>query len=360
MDNRLPVMSRLLILFPCSHMGNLLIALPHLRAMLAAHPESLLMVNQRYQTLVEQSLPGESRLLYYPEQSLSRQVPLFQRVHSYLKLVMTMRRFHSKVVVDIEGEQKSATLARLSGAAERIGPHRRHGQWFYTQQPQVDWSGHRWQAYASLSRPAAHSPAHYLPLNDSPAGQAELDSILSGGPANDSLVAIHAGATKTYKIWHAEQFAALCQQLRRAGLTPLLIGAGQKDRQQIARIQSFLSDPVMDLCDQLSLAGLVALLKRSRGFIGNDSGPMHLAAACGVATVALFGPTDDTLWQPLSPHARVLRWQHCLRNCERSSCALDSYPCLQRITVDRVIRTLDELGVMPDAHLGALKTLRIS
>ena len=87
---------------------------------------------------------------------------------------------------------------------------------------------------------------------------------------------------------------------------------------------------------------------------------MHLAAACGVATVALFGPPDDTLWQPLSPHARVLRWQHCLRNCERSSCALDSYPCLQRITVDRVIRTLDELGVMPDAHLGALKTLRIS
>lgn len=349
MDNRLPFMSRLLILFPCSHMGNLLIALPHLQAMLAAQPEALLVVSQRYQSLVEQSLPGETRLLYYPEQSLSRQTPLFQRVRSYLRLVMAMRRFKADVAVDIEGEQKSATLARLSGATERLGPHRRHGQWFYTQQPQADWSGHRWQAYASLSRPAADGPTHYLAPQATDAGNAEADAALAELSTADGLLAIHAGATKTYKIWHAEQFASLCQRLRRAGLIPVLIGAGQKDRQQIARIQGFLSEPVIDLCDQLSLPGLVALLKRSRGFVGNDSGPMHLAAACGLPTVALFGPTDDTLWQPLSPHARVLRWQHCHRDCQRNSCALDSYPCLQRITVDQVMETLEALGV-PAGH----------
>lgn len=360
MDNRLPFMSRLLILFPCSHMGNLLIALPHLRAMLAAQTEALLVVSERYQVLVEQSLPGETRLLYYPEQALSRQTPLFQRVNSYLQLVMAMRRFNAEVVVDIQGEQKSATLARLSGAAERIGPRRRHGQWFYTRQLQADWSGHRWQTYASLSRPAANSPACYLSLNACGDGMKEVNAILTDIDSTDGLVAIHSGATKTYKIWHAEQFATLCQRLRRAGLTPLLIGAGQKDRQQIARIQGFLCEPVTDLCDQLSLAGLVALLKRSRGFVGNDSGPMHLAAAGGLPTVALFGPTDDTLWQPLSPHAKVLRWQQCHRDCERSNCALDSYPCLQRITVDRVINTLEELGVMPGAHPSLVKKLRIS
>ena len=126
MDNYQPVMSRLLILFPCSHMGNLLIALPHLRAMLTAQQDALLVVSQRYQTLVEQSLPDETRLLYYPEQSLTRQTPLLQRARSYLQLVMTMRRFKAKVVVDIEGEQKSATLARLSGSTpdngKRTGP----------------------------------------------------------------------------------------------------------------------------------------------------------------------------------------------------------------------------------------------
>ncbi len=196
MDNYQPVMSRLLILFPCSHMGNLLIALPHLRAMLAAQQDALLVVSQRYQALVEQSLPDETRLLYYPEQSLTRQTPLLQRARSYLQLVMTMRRFKAKVVVDIEGEQKSATLARLSGAGERIGPRRRHGQWLYTRQRQADWSGHRWQAYASLSCPAAKSPAHYLPLKDTVAGQDEANRILEGAHKSDTLIVIHAGATE--------------------------------------------------------------------------------------------------------------------------------------------------------------------
>ncbi|MED5389431.1 MAG: glycosyltransferase family 9 protein [Pseudomonadota bacterium] len=360
MDSRLPFMPRLLILFPCSHLGNLLIALPHLHAMLAAHPQALLIVSQRYQRLVEQSLPGETRLLYYPEQALSRDAPLPQRVRSYLALLFAMRKFRPDVTVDIEGEQKSATLARLSGARRRLGPQRRHGKWFYTDALQPEWFGHRWQAYASLSQPAAAPPAHYLPLCASATDSNEVESLLAATAPGARLIAIHAGATKTYKIWHAEQFAALCQRLRRAGCTPLLVGAGRKDRRQIARIQGFLNTPAITLCDQLSLGGLVALLKRCRGFIGNDSGPMHLAAACGVPTVALFGPTDDSLWHPLSAHARVLRWQQCDPRCERNSCALDSYPCLQRITVDQVMDTLTALGVVTPPEPGVLIRARLS
>ena len=51
-------MSRQLILFPCGHMGNLLIALPHLKAMLDAHPQALLVTNARYRELVEHGLEG--------------------------------------------------------------------------------------------------------------------------------------------------------------------------------------------------------------------------------------------------------------------------------------------------------------
>ena len=351
-------MPRQLILFPCSHMGNLLIALPHLQAMLRAREEALLVVNQRYQALVEQSLPGEQRLLYYPEADLARHHSLLHRVRSYLQFVLSMRRFAADVAVDIEGEQKSATLTRLSGAAERIGPPRKHHRWFYTHSPEVHWSGHRWQGYGSLSRPAAPAPAGYLPLTPSDAGNEEIAPFVA--VPSSHLLLIHPGATKTYKMWHAEQFAALCQRARRAGLTPVLIGAGQKDRLQIARIQEFLPEPVEDLCDRLSLAGLIALFCQARGFVGNDSGPMHLAAACGLPVVALFGPTNDDLWQPLSPRARILRWQRCHATCERNSCALDSYPCLQRITVDRVMDTLEELGVLPSADTSSVKQVRIS
>lgn len=337
-------MPRLLILFPCSHMGNLLIALPHLRAMLSAHPDALLVVDARYQTLVAQSLPGEERLLFYPEEALSSPRPVWQRLKHYLIFVRALRRFRADICVDIEGEQKSATLSRLSGAPTRIGPPRRHGHWFYTLSPEPDWQGHRWYGYASLSQPAATAPATYLPLTPCPNSNERISALLPTH-AGDTRLILHVGATKTYKMWHAEQFASLCQQARRAGLTPILVGAGHKDRVQIARVQSFLCKPVLDLCDQLSLSEFIALLQHSRAYVGNDSGPMHLAAACGIPTVGLFGPTNDNLWHPLSPLARVLRWQACAAECERSSCVQDTYPCLQRITVDQVMDTLSALGV---------------
>lgn len=338
-------MPRLLILFPCSHLGNLLIALPHLRAMLCAHTDALLVVDERYQALVAQSLPGEQRLLFYPEQALSRSQSLWKRIRRYLAFVRAMRRFKADISVDIEGEQKSATLSRLCGAATRIGPPRRHGRWFYSLSLEPDWQGHRWHSYASLSQPAAPS-ARYLPLADCPGSDAAVRNLLSGQAENTCLV-VHVGATKTYKMWHPEQFASLCQRARRAGLTPVLIGAGHKDRMQIARVQSFLCEPVLDLCDQLTLSELISLLQHSQGYVGNDSGPMHLAAACGIPVVALFGPTDEHIWHPLSGQARVLRWQPCAAKCQRSNCVRDSYPCLQRITVDQVMDTLSELGVIP-------------
>ncbi|MEQ3724889.1 glycosyltransferase family 9 protein [Alcanivorax sp.] len=325
-------------------MGNLLIALPHLRAMLSAHPDALLVVDARYQTLVAQSLPGEERLLFYPEQALSSPRPVWQRLKHYLIFVRALRRFRADICVDIEGEQKSATLSRLSGAPTRIGPPRRHGHWFYTLSPEPDWQGHRWDGYASLSQPAATAPATYLPLTPCPNSNERISALLPTH-AGDTRLILHVGATKTYKMWHAEQFASLCQQARRAGLTPILVGAGHKDRVQIARVQSFLCKPVLDLCDQLSLSEFIALLQHSRAYVGNDSGPMHLAAACGIPTVGLFGPTNDNLWHPLSPLARVLRWQACAAECERSSCVQDTYPCLQRITVDQVMDTLSALGV---------------
>ena len=343
-------MTRHLILFPCSHMGNLLIALPHLKAMLDAHPEALLVTNEHYRALVELSLPGETRLLFYPEKALSVSQPILRRALRYLDFVRALRRFAADVVVDIEGEQKSATMSRLSGARQRIGPPRRHSGWFYNDLREPDWSGHRWQSYAHLSMPAAQLPARYLPLAADDAGHQEVLALTKTLPEGPRIL-IHAGATKTYKMWHPEQFATLCQRLRRAGCVPILVGAGLKDRLQIERLQAFLCEPVSDLCDQLSLSGLVALMESSHGYVGNDSGPMHLAAACGLATVALFGPTDDLLWAPLSDRSAILRRQPCLPECERNSCALDSYPCLQSITVDQVLEQLAQLGVLAEPRV---------
>ncbi len=70
-----------------------------------------------------------------------------------------------------------------------------------------------------------------------------------------------------------------------------------------------------------------------------------MVSASGVPTIGPVGPTTAYQLHTLSPLARVLRWQACAAECERSSCAQDSYPCLQRITVNQVMDTLSALGV---------------
>ncbi|WP_237738822.1 glycosyltransferase family 9 protein [Alcanivorax hongdengensis] len=330
-------------------MGNLLIALPHLKAMLDQHRDALLVFDDSYRAIVEASLPGETRLLGYPGAALGSGQPLLKRARHYLRFVFAMRRFRPTLCIDVEGEQKSATLARLSGARQRRGPARPHSRWFYTENLSRENHGHRWQGYASLSDPAAPPPARYLPAQTDEPARTQLATIIEEGglTAAAPWLVIHVGATKYYKMWHPQQFALLCQRARQAGLEPILIGAGRKDRQQVEQVQASLKTPALDLCDRLTLKQLIALFHGSRAYVGNDSGPMHLAAACGLPTVGLFGPTDERLWQPMADQARILRWQDCDPDCQRSHCALEHYPCLQRISVEQVMTTLAELGAVP-------------
>ncbi len=342
-------MERVLILFPGNHLGNLLIALPHIQAMLRRHPGALLVANALYRDVLVAALGHRVAVLYYPAPALTPSRPLWPRLLTWLAFVRTLRAFRAERCIDLEGEQKSATLARLSGAPRREGPRRRRGRWFYTHQLPGPIAGqHRWQGYAALSDPPATPVAQGASLtHDSravPALQEHLArwGVHSGMPC----VVIHPGASKLYKMWPAERFAALCVRLRDLGLIPVLIGAGGRDRVQIERIRAHLAQPVVSLCDQISLAELIVLMAHCRGFIGNDSGPMHLAAACGAPVVALFGPTDERLWHPLSAQARVLRHRACDAGCGRHACLAQDYPCLRGITPDQVLEPLAGLGVI--------------
>src|SRR5690606_36832843 len=116
-------------------------------------------------------------------------------------------------------------------------------------------------------------------------------------------VELHAGATKDYKKWPPEHFAGLVRRLRRAGAQPLLIGAGAADRSANATIRTLLGEDdggLPDFTDRLSLLQLGQVLRRCAAMVGNDSGPMHLAAALGLPGVVIFGPTEESLWRPLS------------------------------------------------------------
>lgn len=119
--------------------------------------------------------------------------------------------------------------------------------------------------------------------------------------AREVVVALHPGSGSPKKNWPLERWTALAQWLRRVQpAVQLLIVAGE------AEPDGLLSEHGR-VARSLPLPILAAELSRCRLFVGHDSGVSHLAAACGVRCILLFGPTDPAVWAPPAPHVQVIR-----------------------------------------------------
>lgn len=114
------------------------------------------------------------------------------------------------------------------------------------------------------------------------------------------------------KTWPAERFALVARQLlgpqgAMAGGRLMILGA-PSEQLAVEPVRSAVArSRVIDLVGKADLLVCYAALKRVRLFIGNDSGLMHLAAAAGTPTLGLFGPSDEALYAPWGPMARVVR-----------------------------------------------------
>jgi ADP-heptose:LPS heptosyltransferase len=122
------------------------------------------------------------------------------------------------------------------------------------------------------------------------------------------LAVIHPGSGGRHKCWHAENFLAIarCLQVQEIEVV-FLLGPAETSRIDSAS-HAAIRQGAHCLCD-LSLTQVVGLLSSADTFIGNDCGVTHLAAAMGVRTVALFGPTDPALYRPIGPAVTVFRDQ---------------------------------------------------
>ncbi|MBI2505355.1 MAG: glycosyltransferase family 9 protein [Candidatus Latescibacteria bacterium] len=119
------------------------------------------------------------------------------------------------------------------------------------------------------------------------------------------LVLIHPGSGGRRKCWPLSRFLALARRCRQQGIEVLLIH-GPVEADLAAQLHG---DPQ---CRDLALGPpglleLAGLLESATLFVGNDSGPGHLAAALGTPTLSLFGPTDPRIWKPLHPRARIIQ-----------------------------------------------------
>ncbi len=148
------------------------------------------------------------------------------------------------------------------------------------------------------------------------------------------------------KRWPIERFIATAKEIqKRINCTWILFG-GKNDTEFTNPIQSALGSgtAVFNLAAKTSLRELMSLMKLCRVFLTNDTGPMHVAAAMGVPTVAIFGSTSPELTGPSSANEsllKILRTDVPCSPCFLRECPID-FRCMNGIGVERVVEAIVE------------------
>jgi len=166
---------------------------------------------------------------------------------------------------------------------------------------------------------------------------------VAGVDTSKRLLAINPGATNSRaKRWLPDRFAATADQLSaRDGFAAFIVGTAG-DRADALAVTSRMRASVADLTGHTTLAELKAVLACAQLVISNDTGAAHVAAALGVPTVTVFGPTEDFATRPLAQLARVVRRPVECSTCMLRDCPID-HRCMTGVDVIDVTQAAQSL-----------------
>jgi len=296
-----------ILIVKLSSLGDIVHALPVPASLRATFPQARLawVVEKKWLPLVAHH-PDLDEVFTVDSLGLRRRPHRWRELRAALRRV---RAFQPEVALDLQGTLKSAVIARASGASARLGFS----------------AGARRELAAGLAYTARIEPrsAHVVeqmldlaealgplrrelrfPFPIPPAVQEEVDRWIAENQLGE-FAFFSPGGGWASKRWPSDRYATLAEMLQRQyGLTVVLNrGPGEREmddayrRANEIRARLFSGD----------VEHLAAILRRARLAVGADTGPLQLAAALDVPTVALFGPTDPERNRPYSPHCQVIR-----------------------------------------------------
>jgi lipopolysaccharide heptosyltransferase I len=209
-----------------------------------------------------------------------------------------LRALQFDIAIDPQSLTKSAVVARLSGAWQRIGFERPRGRELS-----------RWLNNALVAPTKTHLVDAQLQLlealgNDRPrvrfmvprdeAAETRMDGLLRAMHLGCPFAVMNVGAGWDSRIWPAARYGRMAKFLGESRHLPsLMVWAGERERSWAEEAVAGSGGHAL-LAPPTSLPELCALLRRSRMYLGSDTGPMHLAAAVGTPCVGLFGTTQPS------------------------------------------------------------------
>jgi ADP-heptose:LPS heptosyltransferase len=232
-----------------------------------------------------------------------------------------LRRFRPRLCLNLHGGTRSAWMTRASGARWLAGFGHYRMPWAYNLRIP------RAQEILGVER-TVHTAEHLAsamfwlgaPVVEIP--RASLGSRAPRSASSSSTTVLHPFAATPEKTWPAAAFRAVAGHLERSGMEVVIIGGAGDDFTPFRAWRTMPGAPLGEVQDLLAGAAL---------FVGNDSGPAHLAAAFGLPVVAIFGASDPAIWGPWRTQSEVV--------------ARSGGGGIAAVSVEAVLEALAHLGV---------------
>jgi heptosyltransferase I len=333
-----------------SSLGDVARMLPSLAALKTSGVSRVdLAVEDRFAGLLD-LFPIPDGVLPYPRRSVGPAwrdpFTWFTAMNAYLE---DLRSHRYDLALDLHGIFRSALLAGFSGAKETAGFAKGFGKEFshllYDRKVVPAPSPHisRYERYGGTLRALGFpgpSESYLIPTMPE-AAMAKVSAFLEENRLTDRpylFAFLGTSRTQAHKRWPAENFVALSKAASARWGMKTVLGWGPEEGDLIRSLPAggdLLPIPGWGLPE------LLEVIRRSRAFVGADTGAMHLAALMGVPTVALLGPTDPVLNRPFGVKVRVVYREGIRRACTGAGCSHGD--CMAALGVEEAASALGEL-----------------
>jgi len=295
----LPERSRILIIRLRS-IGDIVLLTPALHLLKSWRPDFIIsvLVEARFRELLEGN-PDVDEILFPGEGPI--------KIASRLGAALALRRKKFAVCVNLHGGPTSRFLAKASGTRTSVGfAHFRSPQQYQIlvpdarlvlDQPSLHTAEHQACAFFYLGLPRQEIPrARIFVRGEHKAWWNERRENLGLAPGQDYAM-VHPTALYATKQWSAEKFAQLAVALEQEMRLKPVFSCGPGEDAVLDAVQNASSSAICRL-DNSGLGQLAAAFSGARLFVGNDSGPAHIAAALARPLVVIFGSSSSAIWGP--------------------------------------------------------------
>lgn len=333
-----PELVRSIIVLRLYFLGDVLLSTPVLASLKGAFPNAHLavLIKRRARAILERN-PHVDEIIEYDG---------CESYHSprwLLRLASSLRRRRFDLAIDLTGDHRSSLLLLAADPGYRAGfnhaglgfvldrriPYLAEGHVVDHLLSSVEGIG------APIERPA---PAIYVTEEEERAAAMILEN--AGLSSKSLFLVVSPGANRALRRWPPERFGRVAARARdEFGMRSVVTG-GPRDADLGEQVVRSSGGAAVSLAGRTSVREYAALAGLARAFVGNDSGPMHIAAARGTPVVALFGPTTPERFAPRGAKRRIIWSGAECSPCGQRRCVRPDARCMDAIDVEEVVASL--------------------